>query len=276
MRESFVRASLIMIVPVLAIWGCSAPETRGTPQAESTATAQAQAQGSTASAQSRSSVAKAVARSDDLAEFKLSYPEAVGAIPSLASLVEDRAREAEAEMREAAREDRIAVEDSGGTFRPHHLSFEWEVVADIPRLLSLSNSFATYTGGAHGMYGVQSLVWDRREGRALDGAELFVSPAALRQALGERFCRALDRERRERRGGDGRVGGAFDECPPLTDLTILVGSANNRTFDRLTLYAGPYVAGPYAEGAYEIDLPVDAAVLAAVRPEYRDQFSIGL
>jgi hypothetical protein len=54
---------------------------------------------------------------------------------------------------------------------------------------------------------------------------------------------------------------------------VLVGSSNRRTFNRLTLYAGPYVAGPYAEGAYEIDINIDRAILAAVKPEYREAFS---
>ena len=64
----------------------------------------------------------------------------------------------------------------------------------------------------------------------------------------------------------------FDQCPKIGELEVLVGSSNGRTFNRLTLYAGPYVAGPYAEGAYEVHLPVDAGVLAAVKPEYREAF----
>ena len=54
---------------------------------------------------------------------------------------------------------------------------------------------------------------------------------------------------------------------------MLVGSSNGRTFDRIGIWYGPYVAGPYAEGAYELDFPVDARVLAAVKPEYEAAFS---
>ena len=59
--------------------------------------------------------------------------------------------------------------------------------------------------------------------------------------------------------------------PELTQN--LVSNPLPASFDRLTVYAGPYVAGPYAEGAYEIDLAVDSAILAAVKPEYREAFS---
>lgn len=275
-----MRRLLIIILPLLAMAGCSSPdlpapspESANVAAVSTSATAQAQGGASSASAQSVSGGAQAVARSDDLAEFKFSYPAAVGRIPALAQLIEGRAAEAEAEMRLAAQRDSVAAREGGYDFRPHSLSFEWEVIADLPRFLSLSNSLVTYTGGAHGMYGVSSLVWDRQAGRALDAAEMFTSPAALQQALGTRFCRALDQERRDRRGDDGKLGGTFDGCPSVDELTVLVGSGKGRTFDRLTLYAGPYVAGPYAEGAYEIDLPVDSAVLAAVKPEYRDAFS---
>jgi hypothetical protein len=36
----------------------------------------------------------------------------------------------------------------------------------------------------------------------------------------------------------------------------------------------PYEAGPYAEGAYEVTLPVSAAVVAAVKGEYRPSFEV--
>lgn len=276
-EEESMRWRLIAILPLLAMAGCSAAEVRDAApleQSSANTVTTAQAGGSTASAQSVSGGAKAVARSDDLAEFKLSYPAAAGRIPPLARMIEQQAAVAEAEMRETARADRASARTGSYTFRSHMLSSEWKVVADLPRFLSLSNGFATYTGGAHGMYGMQSLVWDKRSAQAMDGAEMFTSPAALGQALGQRFCRALDAERRKRRGGDA-LGGGFDECPSVDALTVLVGSSNGRTFDRLTLYAGPYLAGPYAEGAYEVDLSVDQAVLAAVRPEYRSAFSTG-
>ena len=38
------------------------------------------------------------------------------------------------------------------------------------------------------------------------------------------------------------------------------------------LYAAPYVAGPYAEGDYEVELGVDEAIRAAVKQRYRDDF----
>ena len=66
----------------------------------------------------------------------------------------------------------------------------------------------------------------------------------------------------------------FDNCPGLDEATVLVGSSNGNTFDRIGIYFGPYVAGPYAEGAYELDFDVTASVIDAVKPAYAGAFSV--
>ena len=43
--------------------------------------------------------------------------------------------------------------------------------------------------------------------------------------------------------------------------------------DRIGILIGPYEAGPYAEGGYEVTLPVTPAILAVVKPEYRASFA---
>ena len=85
----------------------------------------------------------------------------------------------------------------------------------------------------------------------------------------------LSRERAKRRGAPIAEDSPdqFDQCPGIDELTVLVGSSNGRTFNRMTLYAGPYVAGPYTEGAYTVDLTVDRAILEAVKPEFRAAFT---
>jgi hypothetical protein len=149
-------------------------------------------------------------------------------------------------------------------------------VADLPGYLSLSNDWSNYTGGAHGMYGMQGFVWDKANKRGFDSAELFVSPAVLDDAMGGSVCAALNKEREKRRGEpvdpkDEFFGG----CPGLDEATILVGSSNRRTFDRITVWFGPYVAGAYAEGAYELDFPMTKAMLDTVKPAYTAAFSAG-
>lgn len=246
-----------------------------------TASATARVPGATATASASASratrgAARSVEEENDLYEFKYSWPATAGAVPALAQELERRMTKLRDEMAGEARTFR--EEATGDGFPYHAYSYEgaWEVVADTPRFLSLSHAFYVYTGGAHGNSGMDALVWDRETGREVPVLDFFTSPAALEGALGKPFCDGLNAERRKRRGADYRPDPSdlFGGCPKLAELTVLLGSANGRTFDRIGLYAGPYVAGPYVEGAYEVTVPVTPAVLTAVKPEYRGAFAL--
>lgn len=208
--------------------------------------------------------------------FSYSWPAAVSSEQGLAAVIEADAESVRKTL--AADADKHFESFDLNEFRPRQISEtkEWKVVADTPRFLSLSGHTTSYSGGAHGMYGLQSMVWDRGAKRAMEAKSLFGSEMRLETALGAKLCDALNKERAKRRGMaiDPASTDSFDTCPGLNEATVLVGSSNKHTFDRIAIYFGPYVAGPYAEGAYELDFPVDAAVLDAVKPEYASGFSI--
>jgi hypothetical protein len=68
----------------------------------------------------------------------------------------------------------------------------------------------------------------------------------------------------------------FDDCPKLEDIAIVpTDKDGNGKFERLILTASPYVAGPYAEGSYEIDLAVTVDLIAALKSDYRASFEAG-
>lgn len=262
--------SLVALVGVTACGpsGCGRepdPAPTATPAPSPTPTASATA----------SNGARSVAEETDDFLFEYSYPAEAGRIVELASLLDIQLEQRREELAGEAVAARREARQDGFPYNKHSYTAEWRVVTELPGWLSLSAEVATYTGGAHGNYGVESLVWDKEAEEAMDAKRLFTSPAALEEAIGERFCEGLDREREERRGEPLAEDGddPFGECPGIDELEILVGSSNRRTFNRMTVYAGPYVAGPYAEGAYEVDLDVDRAILAAVKPEYREAFS---
>lgn len=214
-------------------------------------------------------------------EFSYQWPAAVTAQPALARLL--RAERDRLLAQEKVEWTDVLAESplDCAACRNRSYAMEWKVVAETPGFLSLSGDFSTYTGGAHGMYGRRSLVWDKAAGRALDAVALFKSPQALETALGRRLCAALDTEREKRRGEPVRPDApdefatGFDSCQKVEDATVLVGSSNGRAFDRIGIWFGPYVAGPYAEGAYELNFPVDVAVLKAVKPQYARAFGPG-
>ncbi|WP_309700934.1 MULTISPECIES: hypothetical protein [unclassified Sphingomonas] len=96
--------------------------------------------------------------------------------------------------------------------------------------------------------------------------------AALQSAIRTDYCARLKAEQRRRNQGDVS---SMNVCPQVKNLTILLGSTNGRAIDRIGLIADPYVAGSYAERAYEVTLPVTRAILAAVKPEYRGALPFG-
>jgi hypothetical protein len=49
-------------------------------------------------------------------------------------------------------------------------------------------------------------------------------------------------------------------------------SSDGKLIDAIKVVIAPYSAGPYAEGNYEVRLPVDAAMRKAIKTEYQDAF----
>src|SRR5690606_6121690 len=158
--------------------------------------------------------------------------------------------------------------------QPHSSSTVYAAAGMSPALLSLKVEVGGYSGGAHGHYGISALLWDRRANREIAFADLFAAPANRDRLLTQRWCDALNQAREERRAGPVGGGGMFDDCPPLDEIAIIpVDSNRDSRFDKLLLAASPYVAGPWVEGAYEIELDVTADLLAGLKAEYRPSFA---
>lgn len=209
-------------------------------------------------------------------DFTYTWPAKVSAEPELAKRLGEHRDKM---LRTVTDEWNVMIKDcptDAVSCRNSSYSNEYAVVADLPRFLSLSNMLYTYSGGAHGLYGKDSSIWDREAKELLDPSELFTSRAAIHGAISKRACAGLDRERLKRRGGEipDSYGEWPNNCPGMEETVLFVGSSNGKVFDRLGAYYGPYVAGAYAEGDYEINLPVDAAVMKAVKPEYARYFSV--
>ena len=233
--------------------------------------------------------------------FEYSYPPEAAQIGELKAILEDDAAASEQEVKEQAREmfdmqremfeDDLAqaqsekerqsireaiqeLEKYEFPFRPHYLSKAWDVAADTPGWLSLGGAIETYSGGAHGNQGFESLLWDKANKQRRDATDLFQSKEALRDAIRADFCKALDDERTERRGEPPakQSDDPFDACIDPLESTILLESSGGEAFDKLSVLVGPYMAGPYVEGSYVIELPVGETLRSAVKPEYRAFF----
>lgn len=220
--------------------------------------------------------AVSVAEKTDLLEFAFSYPSPAASIPAIASRLDADMRRSKADATAMAREDKAAATQAGFPFHTHSLETKWTVAADTPRLLSLRSETYVFTGGAHGMTGYGALVWDKQRQRETSLSAMMVAPSAFAAAIRESFCKGLDAERTKKRGAPvARGDDDFTKCiDPMKEVLVPASTDGNR-IDRVTIVIAPYSAGPYAEGSYEVELPVDAAMLKAIKPEYHVAFAGG-
>ncbi len=208
----------------------------------------------------------------DTYSFSYAYPAAAVAIPGVKAVLDEDMARRRKELAKWAREGKAASKDNDYPFNPYDYEMAWDVVTDLPAWLSLSAAFSTYTGGAHPNHGFDALLWDKRAGKLREPTELFRSSRAFVDAVRADFCKALDKERAERREGESFDG--FDECIDPTEAVIILGSSNGKAFDRVGFLIAPYIAGPYVEGSYEVTLPITPTLLAQVKPQYRASFSV--
>lgn len=127
---------------------------------------------------------------------------------------------------------------------------------------------STYEGGAHEALSYQTMFWDQAEGRPIAFGDIFRdSPAALR-LLQQSFCPRLLAMQEER----GHTAEDTLPCPDLKDQPVVLLGVNGRIIGLQALLA-PYVAGSFAEGPYEVDLPLTAELVQLVRPQFRPAFA---
>lgn len=210
------------------------------------------------------------------ADLKFSWSAEAAAIPSLAHRLRAELALEKTKTIEGGKQEFAIREDSGSP------GIGWESITKITtsgetgRLLSLSRQYYAFTGGAHGNGATTGLLWDRALAKEIKFAALFSSPRGYAQELRGPYCKALDAERRKRRGGDGKLGNGiseFDTCPRLSDLALIPSAARpGDPFASVHLIAPAYLAGPYAEGDYDIVLPVRSRLIRLMKPQYRNSF----
>lgn len=218
--------------------------------------------------------ARSVKQTNDLFEFSYAYPAEVAAIPALRAALESALAKSRTELASESRTARSDAREAGFPYRPYGSDTQWTVVTELPGWLSLKVQNYAYTGGAHGMHWFEAQLWDKSRNALVESNTVFVSKPALSAAIRQPFCEALNRERAKRREDPIEPGdeNPFNACIDPAAYPVILGSTNRQAFDRFAVLVPPYEAGPYAEGDYEITLPVTPALVQAVKPEFRNLF----
>jgi Protein of unknown function (DUF3298). len=210
---------------------------------------------------------------NELIDFHYGWSAEAAAVPQLDAKFRKIMDQAESDLIGGAKEDKASREKEGFEFNGYMSSTQYDTAGQSERLLSLRVDVGTYEGGAHGNHGVGSLLWDRQALKEIKDSDLFTDAENRDRLLTQRWCDALNKAREEKRGEPVGSGGLFDDCPKLDEIAIIPTDRNgNGRFELLTLVASPYVAGPWVEGEYEIELTVTPALLAGLKSEYRGSF----
>jgi hypothetical protein len=210
---------------------------------------------------------------NDLVDFHFGWSAEAAAVPELVSRFQAEMEKAKDELVAGAKEDKAFRDMDGLEFHGYQSSTDYQTVGQSSGLLSLFVEASAYTGGAHPNHGTNALLWDRSSAREIKVSDLFADPANRDRLLTQRWCNALNKQREEKRGAPVTGNDMFDECPKLDEIAIVpTDKDGNGHFERLILTASPYVAGPYVEGSYEIDLGVTVDVISALKSEYRASF----
>ncbi|MDI1294555.1 MAG: DUF4163 domain-containing protein [bacterium] len=261
-----------LVLAALFLSGCSQPKEAGNEAPNAAATNFADRMAGTPPP---APPAKAFETSDKsaLLEFVYAYPAQAAAVPDLVAKFGKDMAASKADALKMAREDSKAAKESDFPFHAHSLEKRWTVTTDTPRLLALELESYVFTGGAHGMTGFDALLWDKARKRETSMAAVMTSEPAFAAAIRDRFCAALDEQRAEKRGAPVTRGDdEFTQCIDPMKEVLVPTSKDGKLIDSVTVVVGPYSAGPYAEGSYDVALPVDAAMRNAIKTEYQDAF----
>ncbi len=216
-----------------------------------------------------------ITEKDDLVEFKFAWPAAAAAIPAIDAEMRAHATEHLKKAREGSREEQKVRAGSDLPITPFAFDADWKAVGENSRFLSLAAKVYEFTGGAHGNTHYDILLWDKGASTKRSALDLFADRAAATLHINATYCPLLDAQRAEKREEALPLQGEGwqVECPDASKYPIAPVDANgDGRFDRLRVLLPPYEAGPYAEGTYEVDVPVDDRVKAMIRPEHREAF----
>lgn len=206
--------------------------------------------------------------------FAFVYPAAATQIPALIEALREQRVQDEARVTEEA----TAAGDAPGLST---WDAEWRLDAVTPELAAASGTILTFsTGAAHGGLDYRAILIDRRHGRVIALNELFAPNLFETSLFGRKirgiravqaaFCRALTAQVRARREDPA----AQVACPDIERQPVTFVCGARGRIEAMRALIAPYVAGPWAEGGYEVEFPVDARITGNMKRHYRVAFGL--
>lgn len=196
------------------------------------------------------------------------------ALPNTVPLLQGRFASLEQSARSEFDEGRAELAELGSAAAANYYHEErWVVTGSTDRLISLAGQISSYTGGAHGNTNFEAMIWDATSDRPIGVIGLFTNRYHGLSMIDLPFCAGL-REQQLERMGELSDDDFWAACPPHDQVAVTATGSEAGPFTEFNVRVAPYIAGPYAVGPFEVDIPMSAELLAAIKPEYRESFAL--
>ncbi len=150
---------------------------------------------------------------------------------------------------------------------------DWKVKSETDRLIVLISSNYVYSGGAHGMFWSDAILWDKKDQKEVKFLDLFVDKEVTKKAIMPAYCAMLDAERVALRGEATPKSELFGDCvDPFENGIVYPENMGADGYLRIGFALPPYAAGPYVEGEYILDIAAPAYITEGLKPEFRELF----
>lgn len=200
--------------------------------------------------------------------FAYDYPVELSVHPQLVNLLETRKSERKALFQEDV--DALKGEEAANNLDSQT---NWEIKSQTDRLMVLVSSNYVYSGGAHGMFWSDAILWDKTKQTEVSFLDLFADENEAKKLILPAYCAMLDAERLGMRGEPTPKDDLFGECvDPFEHGIAYPTNLGTNGYLRIAFALPPYSAGPYVEGEYAFDIAAPSYITDKLKPEYKQLF----
>jgi len=194
-----------------------------------------------------------------LYELRLRVPAAAMDIPPLRDKIMGMYKTDASQAKSDAKDDK----DGNPSFSPYNIDSNWRVTFENSAVLSLSEEIYADTGGAHPNGGFQTIVWDKKAGRALPIEALFApgqagpALAAIADAATGAWTKIYTQRSGQKPGPDGDTAKEGIGPDPQKLKTYALTYAKGQTSaNGIVLLYGAGQVWPHVLGEFRLSVPV--------------------
>ncbi len=149
----------------------------------------------------------------------------------------------------AIKEMALEIKEEGYLTSPYYAGITYDVLLKNEAYLSLAINYSEYTGGAHGNYFSEYIIYDIAENKRIELKDIMIDGVEYMTVLNDAVTEAIQAARNESEYGDQLHSWYEGVTEELLSFSI--------ESEGLGVHFQPYEIGPYAEGAPTFIIPYE-------------------